>query len=270
MTSYPGFPPQPVPRLSAARKRFWLPGWLVVLATFACQAQPKAEPRPNAALPPKEAAEQGRALAAELLRLRPEENSSTTGILKIRDPGGSERDVPVKFDVILTATNWLSAYQTTNAGTAGGLKLTVAHCDASANRYQVQRGASPAIELKGNETMVPFADSDFWICDLGLEFLHWPEQTLLRKEMRRGQSCKVLQSVNPVPAAGAYRRVVSWIDVESSGIVHADAYDFQDKLLKQFDPKEFRKVNGQWQLEEMEIRSRQSRTRTRIEFQLGK
>ena len=49
--------------------------------------------------------------------------------------------------------------------------------------------------------MIPFAGSDFWIADLGLEFFHWPEQKVLKKEFRRNCSCVVLESTNPNPAA---------------------------------------------------------------------
>ena len=120
--------------------------------------------------------------------------------------------------------------------------------------------------------MTPFAGSDFWIADLGLEFLHWPQQRVLRKQMRKGLSCDVLQSINPEPRPDGYSRVVSWIAInrpEDIVIVHAEAFDKQDKLLKEFDPKKVEKVNGVWQLEEMEIRNRQTATRTRIDFNLA-
>jgi hypothetical protein len=79
----------------------------------------------------------------------------------------------------------------------------------------------------------------------------------------------VLESVNPLPTADGYSRVVTWIDRESSGVVHADAYDAAGKLLKEFEPKEFKKVSGQWQLSEMEIRNVQKNSRTTIVFQLA-
>ena len=119
--------------------------------------------------------------------------------------------------------------------------------------------------------MKPFAGSDFWLVDLGLDFLHWPQQRVIRKQMRKNLFCDVLESTNPHPAPGAYSRVVSWIAVnrpEEIVVVHADAYDSNDKLLKEFDPKRVQKINGAWQLEEMEIRNRQAGTRTRIEFNL--
>ena len=120
--------------------------------------------------------------------------------------------------------------------------------------------------LTDNDTMVPFAGSDFWVADLALNFLHWPEQRLLKTEMRRSRSCRVLESINPKPEPRAYSKVRSWIDLETDGVVHAEAYDFKGELLKEFDPKEFRKVRGQWELQEMEIDNRQTGSRTRIEF----
>ena len=86
--------------------------------------------------------------------------------------------------------------------------------------------------------MSPFAGSDFWIADLGLEFFHWPEQKILKKEFRRGRGCMVLESTNPNPSTNGYSRVDSWIDKESGGIVQAKAYDAKGKLLKEFYPKD--------------------------------
>ena len=106
--------------------------------------------------------------------------------------------------------------------------------------------------------------------DLGLEFFHWPQQKILRKENKRSRGCMVLESTNPNPSANGYSRVVSWIDEESGGIVHAEAFDARNKLLKEFDPKSFKKVNGQWELQEMEIRNVQTGSRSRIEFDLKK
>ena len=96
--------------------------------------------------------------------------------------------------------------------------------------------------------MMPFAGSDFSIADLGLEFLHWPEQDLTKKEVKRSLSCDLLESVNPHLVPGGYSRVISWIDIESHGIVMAQAYDSRGKLLKEFIPKKIEKVRGQWQL----------------------
>ncbi len=115
---------------------------------------------------------------------------------------------------------------------------------------------------------MPFAGSDFWAEDLALEFYHWPDQNIIKKEFKGGRGCMVLESINPNPSPGGYSRVDSWIDEESLGIVHAEAFDSGGKLLKEFDPKLLKKVNGQWDLQKMEIRNVRIGSRTWIEFNL--
>ena len=53
------------------------------------------------------------------------------------------------------------------------------------------------------------------------------------------------------------------------GLVHADAYDAQGELLKRFDPANVEKVQGEYQLEEMEMRNRKTGSHTWIKFNLG-
>jgi hypothetical protein len=154
------------------------------------------------------------------------------------------------------------------------VKLQVIHNEDAPNQYRLMQSDAAGgwrddgWLLTGDEAMIPFAGSDFWLADLGLEFFRWPNQRLLKKEMRRGQSCNVLESLNLKSGAGRYRRVVCWLDIETGGIVHAEAYDEQNKLLKEFDPKEFKKVDGRWELREMEIRNLKEKSSTRLEFNL--
>jgi hypothetical protein len=116
-----------------------------------------------------------------------------------------------------------------------------------------------------------FAQSDFLFGDLGLEFLRWPEQRVLKSEMKMSRSCKVLES-KPGPAAHSlgYGRVVAWIDNETGGVIQAEAYDPRGKLLKEFELNSFEKINGRWQLQEMEMRNAQAKSRTRLTFDVKK
>jgi hypothetical protein len=225
----------------------------------------------------------GRNLVQQILELRPTTNFTQTGVLKIRDGKGKWTVFSLRCEVVVTPTNWQSIYETIITNTDGytdGDYLKIAHADGQPGEYTWNnytyhsakinplRSNLGGGERSGTKFICPFSQSDFWAVDLGLEFFHWPQQKVLKKQFRGNCGCSVLESVNPNPSANGYSRVVSWIDEESNGIVHAEAYDAQNKKLKEFDPKEFKKVNGQWQLQEMEIRNVQTRSRTRIEFHL--
>ena len=231
-----------------------------------CLAQ-RSEPRP-APLDPVQAEREARALVADMLSQKPAQTN--TGLLKIRYANGRQRELPMRFEIWSTANSSTSVYEATDPQTQRRIKLIVKHPDSQPNEYLFAESGASEKKLAGNETMVPFAESDFWVADLGLEFLHWPQQRLQSKEMRRSRFCDVLESVNPHCTGEAYSKVICWVEKEKPhGIVHADAYDAKGKVIKRFDPKEFEKIEGEYQLQEMEIRNLKTGSRTSIEFDLG-
>jgi hypothetical protein len=221
----------------------------------------------------------GKEFVRELLSLQPETNSSMRGILKIRNPNGKSTQLPLRVEVSRTwiaelgSHNWKINYEIARSNQAS---LTIAHLQNQANVYFV--GTNDVHQtISGNETMAPFAESDFWIADLGLEFLYWPEQRMISKEMKSiggiGISCKVIESINPKPAPNTYSKVRSWIRFEGAEagappMVYAEAFDAKGKLLKEFKPKQIEKINGDYKLREMEMLNVQTGSRTRIEFNL--
>ncbi len=250
---------------------------ILLLSASLSFGQRQNDPRP-APMDPVQAAQEARKLVSEMLAQRPDQNVTNTGRVTIRDAAGKEREIPVRFEITSTPTGWESVYETlpTAAG-PGGIKLSITHSGEQHARYELVTPSAPgatnvgATELTQDQIMVPFAGSDFWIADLGLEFLHWSKQRLLRKEMRHSKFCYVLESSNPQPVPGGYSRVVSWIIPEPPyGIVHADAYDTRGERIKQFDPKDLEKIQGEYQLQSMEMRSRKAGTRTVIEFDLAR
>jgi hypothetical protein len=242
---------------------------------------------------------EGRNIVQHLLAQRPAENFTNTGTLRIRDAKRQRTEIQVELQTFITETNWQALYFTRGTNKDHAASLTVIHTENQPNEYRLanfSRHAGDTNEfttLRGPQAMIPFAGSDFWLADLGLEFLHWPAQRLLKKELKKGQSCYVIESKNPGrgarvesrepnapstldprPSTTEYVRVVSWMDVDSvrdagqAAIILAEAYDGKGKLVKEFEPKEFKKVHGQWQLKEMEIRNVQTGSRTRIGFNL--
>ena len=219
---------------------------------------------------------QGRRLAQQLLEQGPGTNFVQNGVLNIRAGKGKHSEIPLRFQTTVNGTVWQTIFETTSQ--SNRVRLIVVHKSGRPNEYFFREGLEgldkeedgKSTTLVDSKLMTPFAGSDFWAADLGLEFFHWPEQKIVKHEMRRGRACKVLESTNPSLSTNSYSRVVSWIDNESGGIVQAEAYDFKNKLLKEFAPKSFKKVNGQWELQEMEIRNVQTGSRTWLEFDLKK
>lgn len=221
---------------------------------------------------PLKGTEEGQALAQELINLKPAEDSLVKGVLKIRDAKGRRTEIPVSLRVITGARTWRSIYETRALDTNQVVRLTVLRTDGQRPRYELTRPlpegsqTMPLSHLTGEGANVAFADSDFWLTDLGLEFLYWPTQRLLKKELRSSQSCHVLESVNSNPSQSGYARVVSWIDIDTGGIVFAEAYDQAGHKIKQFKPAEFEKVGDRWQVKEIKITNLKTGSQTRLEF----
>jgi hypothetical protein len=221
----------------------------------------------------------GRALAQRILQQWPAENTTNTGILQTRESSGKRTNLPLTCIVTVNGPiSWTSRYEVKSGSNATDTAsiLLVTHSLTEANRYALYSGGDTTRDLLASSTAadrlaMPFAGSDFSVGDLGLEFFHWPQQKVLKKEVRRSCGCTVLESTNPDTAStNGYSRVVAWIDSDSLGIVEAYAYDRQGKGLKYFYPKDLKKVNGQYQVQTMIMENDQADTRTRLEFDLKK
>jgi len=213
---------------------------------------------------------EGQALAAELRLQRPSDNLDTSGVLHTRDANGKwSPAVTVRFTTQMGADSWQSIYEARDAHSNATETLIVTHAPPRPNSYVYLRAAGGSSgKLNSSETALPFAGSEFWLCDLGLDFFDWPQQRIAKREMRKGRSCRVLESVNPDPKNGTYGRVLSWIDVEHKKLVRAEAYDVAGNLVKEFSIGSVKKVGGYWQLKSMEIRNARTDARTRLEFDL--
>ncbi len=145
---------------------------------------------------------QGRNLARQLFEQRPAENSTNTGVLNIRNNSGKQLKASLTVETTTSATNWKAFYSATLGVDKDQFEyaLAVTHSSEQPNFYHsTEENFAGHFEkdLSGDKTMIPFAGSDFWICDLGLEFFHWPEQKILKKEVKRSRGCTVLESTNP-------------------------------------------------------------------------
>ena len=212
---------------------------------------------------------EGCALAEELCALAPIRDSSMTATLYIRRDRKTEVSVPIAMKLIKGEHGWKSIYQTRSTNSAEMVALTINQSPGSMNSYELLSGTNEKPrEITHNTTGIPFAGSDFWISDLGLEFFRWKDQRVTKHELRRSQACFVLESKNTNPQPGTYAKVISWIDKDTLGIVRAEAYDQQGKLMKIFLPTKVKKVDGHYQIKEVEMRNEQTGLKSRLEFDL--
>ena len=210
---------------------------------------------------------EGLQLARQLCDLRPAQSFTNSSTLKIRGGKARRADVPLTIFTLVTETNWVASYHSTRTNGVAG--FSVYHFPGQPNEYHLEPGGIGDAAARGWLTQ-PFADSDFWGVDLATEFFHWPGQKLVKREIKKGQSCDVLESRPASVDTSGYSRVVSWIDRDTGGIVQAEAFDARGKLLKEFELKEAGKVNGEWRVTELEIRNVQSKSSTLLVFDYSK
>jgi hypothetical protein len=166
-------------------------------------------------------------------------------------------------------------YDVVSTNNSSAERLIVIHHTNAANEYLYARASGPSVPLPKPEGIsaaqaaaTPLGGSDFSAADLGMDFLHWPQQTKLKGEMRLDHPCYVLESRDP--AARVIVRVKSWIEKESNAPLVAQGFDARDRKVKEFSlhGSSFKKVNGHWRLENMDIHDYRKGSRTKLKFDI--
>jgi hypothetical protein len=235
-----------------------------VLATLLLAALP-ALAQPPAAQDP------GQTLAEQLRNAVPEE-SQVHGTLIIH-ANGQTKEAPVDCRVEIHDAAWETDYNVSATANCGAEQIRIIHHVNAPNEYLYARAPAPSAPLPklaplspAEAAATPLAGSDFSVADLGLDFLHWPRQVRLKGEMRLGQPCYVLDSRDP--EAKSLVRVKSYIDKESNGLLLAEGDDASGREVKEFSLHGFKKVNGRWRLERMDIRDLKNHSRTELKFDI--
>lgn len=210
---------------------------------------------------------EGQLLAQKILSQSPPKNATNSATLRVRASKGEWITYSVTNRIIIGRDHWKNIF-TSDALRPAQEIFTVTHASTQPSIFTHEAVTGAAEKMLPSSKSTPFANSDFWLGDLALDFFHWPEQRVVKKEFHRNCACTVLESVNSGNEINSYSRIVSWIDNDSFGIVEAYGYDARGKLLKEFTPKTFKKLNGQWQVQEIEIRNVQTGSRTQLKFDL--
>lgn len=211
------------------------------------------------------------ALVAELREQRPGTNSEMSAVLTIRAKGRSKQQFSVQLATRVEPDFWNTRYEIRSVKPKESEAILevieVTHFDGKPPRYDWKggvpsgagtgsvEGTASQFEAGTRESLRPFGGSDFWLADLGLEFLYWPEHKIVGRQVRRTRDCFMLESRPAKVVEGGYARVVSWIDVKTRQLVRAEAFDGSGRNVKMFKPDEFVYFKGQWRVKQLAMES---------------
>ena len=218
------------------------------------------------AIPSGQVVVSGLELAADARSVAPAGDYRYSGVMRSRRSGSPERELPAVCQIERKADTWQVTYRIGSG--AQTETLVVRQGIDQTNQYSLS--TNPAVApapLDPSAVDRAVAGTDFCVSDLGREYLFWPGQTILTKElpMRKSRACRVLQSTPAV--TNAYARVLSWIDVDTGGVVMAEYYDAKGALVKEFQVKSVKEVKGIWHPQSLEVSHPRRNTRTVLEFQ---
>ncbi|HCV98311.1 MAG TPA: hypothetical protein DGJ56_03340 [Verrucomicrobiales bacterium] len=206
----------------------------------------------------------GQELARSIRDTIPTESASLEATMEVTLRDRKRIKTPLTIQIKpLGQAECLMTYET-KPSDGNGEYWVVQRALAKRNEYRVDKMAKRLAKREDFE--IGLARSSFTLSDLGLEFLHWPDQKTLRKQRRKSRSCHVLESSRSVFEGTL--RVLSWVDIKSGGILAADFYSADGKVRKRFSVKGLTKKDGQWQVDEMEMRDVAEYTRSRLRLHL--
>ena len=188
---------------------------------------------------------QGLEWAVRLRSSAPEQASTNQAILRIRGRDGRKK-VPVTVITRPGDDRWSVEYRVGGeSGAETHQVATIHYRKQGPPTFEVQsegpRAAGEAGPAAGD---LSIGGSDFLLKELGMEFLHWPEQRILGRELSNGRWCRVLESRSG--KSGGTVSVRSWIDEKVGVVLSAEVYDARQVRIKHFSITQFREQADRW------------------------
>ena len=217
---------------------------------------------------------EGQALAKELRLVQLGIPGPITATFKIRKRDGTRVEHDVQKHTEQFENGWRDLFQISKGSTAESEWLWIKHSAGASPSYklavsrQLPKAPDAFRNLNSEQAMTSIGESDFWIVDLGLDFLHWPDQRIFQSKIKRrkGVACRLLESSRPTRSLSGYYKVRSWISIENGGIVYAEAFDINDRKMKVFEVAGVEKIEGVWYLKGLRIRNLRDKSMTVLEF----
>ena len=213
--------------------------------------------------------EQGRQLSEIIRSQVPVENYQTQGTLTIRSNRGQRQSFKIA-SVVYTSPSltWTNIFQVADLKGRIKSEYLIVRSPKKPNIYfrtigQVDTDGQTLIE-RAKDPYIPIGNSDFMMADMGFEFLFWPNQSVVRQQIRSGRNTYVLESSQEKP--DVYSKIVTWVDKKTLGPMSARAYDLKGELIKEFSVGGIKEINGEKVVSRFDMENFQTRFFSRIEF----
>lgn len=115
-----------------------------------------------------------------------------------------------------------------------------------------QQTATGTQLVSGAKLAQPVRGTDISYEDLALRFIYW-DTAKVEGEQRVGVFSCWMILVQPSSRNTEYGSVRIWVPKGKSGLVQAEGFDWQSRLLKRFKVVSGQEVNGKWILKQMRI-----------------
>lgn len=139
-------------------------------------------------------------------------------------------------------------------------RMVLHYPEGAPARYEYYRGEAlePAPVPDPEESVEGTAFS--W-AELGMAFLWWPDARTTGAGMKKGRECYIVSVPSPQPSP-AFARVDLWVDMKEFAVLQVETFDREDERVKRLEVKSLKKVDGQWTLEDIEVREFKTKRRT--------
>ncbi len=212
---------------------------------------------------------QGQQLAEIIRTQYPIENYQTQGLLSIRSNRGQRQEFKIASLVYASPSQtWTNIFQVADLQGRIKSEYLIIRNPRKPNIYfrtigQVDTEGQTLIE-RAKDPYVPIGNSDFMMADMGFDFLFWPNQQVIRQQIRSGRNTYMLESTPAKPEV--YGKVLSWIDKKTLGPMRAEAYDLEGRLIKVFTVGGIKEINGEKVVSRFDMENSQTGYFSRIEF----
>ena len=203
----------------------------------------------------------GTSLAGAVLRAADDPKLTATDILRaVREAQGSRHESlngKLRNDETGDAFPFkLAADGTTVRYEFAGKTPTVVQVTYDQDGSQLQESSGGSTEkLSPGNFDKTILGTDMTYEDLALRFVYWPKATLLGSDSVRTRSAWRVRVDSPTRRT-EYSSVNLLVDKESGTLLAADAFDWNGKLIKQFEVISGQKLgDGKWYLKQMRIES---------------